>query len=107
MSAQNISDPVLLDVTNLPVVNPDSVKPVYCNNATTTIAPWDVRLIFSEVVTTGQPGVANHELRASVSMNPGHAKALIDALRQTIEAYEKNYGEIKLPNSSPASAVKS
>lgn len=105
MSEPTIGEPVLLDVNALPLENPNSVQPVYCNNANASIAPWDVRLIFSEVVITSKPGDAKHVLRAHVVMNPAHAKALAGALAQTVQAYEKQFGAIKMPEDNPPQAA--
>ncbi|MDR3750533.1 MAG: DUF3467 domain-containing protein [Terracidiphilus sp.] len=96
-----MNEPFLLDINALELTNPDSIQPVYSNNANLAIAPWDIRIIFSEIVTTSKPGEAFNVLRAHIVMNPAHAKALVDALAKTIEAYEKQFGEIKIPNFPP------
>jgi hypothetical protein len=97
MSEPNFSEPFQLDVNSLPLTNADSIEPVYSNNVSLAIAPWDIRLIFSEVVVGSKPGEAVNELRANIAMNPGHTKVLASALVQVISAYERQYGEIKMP----------
>lgn len=98
MSEPILGEPILLDVNSIPLVNVDNVQSVYSNNANAAVAPWDVRLIFSEVVTTSRPGEVIHALRANVVMHPAHAKALVGVLAKAIEAYEKQFGEIMMPS---------
>jgi hypothetical protein len=89
-----------IDLNSIPWSNPDSVSSVYCNNASIAIAPWDIRLLFGEVIPAGNADTTIL-LRANVAMHPGHAKALIVALRSAIEAYESQFGQIVMPNSEP------
>jgi hypothetical protein len=84
-----------IDIASLPIVGTDAVPSVYCNNAEINFAPWDVRLIFTEVVSLG--ATPEKVLRADVVMSPPHAKALAAALTVTLQEYEKIYGEIKIP----------
>ena len=106
MNQPILNAPFVLDVNALPVADTDHIHPVYSNNAILAITPWDIRLIFTEIITSGKPGEIINELRASVAMSPAHAKAMATAMAQTIEAYEKVYGEIKLPSSSPDPSAK-
>jgi hypothetical protein len=101
MNDSNVSEPQVIDINALQLQNPDNVRPVYSNNATLAIGPWDIRIIFSEVVASNLTGQVSNELRAHITMNPGHAKALISALTQTIEAYEQQFGKINLPSAKP------
>ncbi len=89
-----------VDLNTIPWTDPDSVPSVYCNNASIAIAPWDIRLLFAEVITAGSAETAIL-LRANVAMHPGHAKALIGALASAIEAYENQFGQIVMPNAEP------
>lgn len=98
MSESKVGEPFVVNLEALELLNPNSVGPVYANNANLAIAPWDVRFIFSEIVTTSKPGEVANELKAHVVMTPAHAKAMINALVQTINAYEKQFGEIKMPD---------
>jgi hypothetical protein len=88
----------ITDLTAVPWTNPNDVPSVYCNNASVAIAPWDIRILFSEILTTSNAGELAIVLRANVTMNPAHAKALAGALASSVEAYEENFGKITVPN---------
>lgn len=92
-----MNQPTQIDVNSLPVSNPGSISSTYCNNANLAVTPWDIRLIFNEVIVGIQPGDASSVLKASLVMNPAHAKALIGALSAAIAQYEQLYGQIKMP----------
>lgn len=72
----------------------------YANNVAVTVSPWDVRLVFCEIVGTKgeelilQPNVA-------VSLSPQTAKALLKILLVNIDRYEARIGEIKMPPQPP------
>jgi hypothetical protein len=93
--------PTAIDINSLPLTNPDSIAPVYCNNANIALAPWDVRIVFSEIIVAGNAEDMSQALRANVAMNPAHAKALAGALSTALSEYEKLYGQIKMPEMEP------
>jgi hypothetical protein len=101
-----MNPPIAVDINSLPLTNPDSVPSVYCNNANIAIAPWDIRLIFSEIVIAGNTEKPAQVLRANIAMNPAHAKALAAALTAAVAGYETQFGQIKMPDmKSPTSAA--
>lgn len=83
-------------IADLRVENPDNVRTVYTNNANVHATPWDIRLLFSEIIPTPDGG-ARLERRAEVVMAPAHAKALVQALQTTISQFEQANGEIPWP----------
>jgi hypothetical protein len=90
---------VQVNVGELPVSNPDNVRSVYANNVGLTVTPWDLRLLFSEIVVNEQ-GKPSVQLRANVVLTPAHAKALSDALVRNVKEFEKLYGEITVPGAA-------
>jgi hypothetical protein len=93
-----VSSLTTIDLNAIPWGNPDSVPSVYCNNASIGIAPWDIRILFAEIITTGSAGDSAVLLRANIAMNPAHAKALAGALASAVTAYEDQFGQINMPN---------
>ena len=71
-----------LAVSELPVTNPDNVRPVYSNHAGVQVTTWDIRIMFAEI--TPMLGSAEIQQRANVVMAPAHAKALAVILAQHI-----------------------
>ena len=47
------------------------------------------------------PGMPDVKIYSRVMTTPQHAKQLLLALKQNIDQYEKQFGEIKLPQMSP------
>jgi hypothetical protein len=91
-----------IDVNALPLRNSGAVPAVYCNNAETLIGPWDIRLVFSEVLGCGANADVEKELRANVVMSPAHARALAKALETALSQFEQVYGQIKMPEQPKA-----
>ena len=85
------------DLLALPIQGGDLGHAVYANNVDLATSPWDVRLVFTELVGSGTPTKIEKFLRAHVVMTPSHAKALIQALSNTLLEHEKAYGTIKMP----------
>lgn len=82
---------------------------MYANAVQILFGPWDLMLDFSHIapvqkVVTGEDGEQTVETSVAtqaaqrVVMSPQHAKALFEILRQNLETYEGQYGEI--PNIS-------
>jgi len=77
---------------------------IYSNSTNMEASPWDFKFTFGYVVkapTVNTP--PEIEALAEVIMSPQHAKALFGILKFHIEEYEKQIGEIKLPQ-PPAEA---
>jgi hypothetical protein len=84
------------DDPQLEFVRSERFTTVYTNSANLEVTPWDFRLTFGELqrVPNKSPRV---EQFVAVVMSPQHAKALLAILRNHVEEYEKQVGEIKLP----------
>lgn len=92
-----------LDLAKIPLEGAETALYVYTNNAEVLIAPWDIRLAFTEVVSNGTGSDIRKVLRANVTMSPGHAKALAGALALGLKQYEEVFGAIKMPTKTEAS----
>ena len=47
------------------------------------------------------PGVPKAQVRSRVILAPEHAKRLLMALQENIVRYEREFGQIKIPNQEP------
>jgi len=66
---------------------------VYCNSTEVLLSPWDMRINVMENIPPKE-GQAQLMVHGSVVMSPVHAKALLQALAQTITLYEEKFGEL-------------
>ena len=69
----------------------------YANFAIITHSSSDFVLDFARVL----PGVPKAQVRSRVILAPEHAKRLLMALQENIVRYEREYGQIKVPNHQP------
>lgn len=72
---------------------PPNLEPVFANAI-------DIRFKDDEFAFTflhKAPILPSHKVRAIVAMTPQYAKRFHTALDETIKMFEKQYGEIKLP----------
>ena len=90
------------DLEKLEATNPNDIQPSYTNNAACLMAPHDLRIVFTEIISDGPYSNPRLELRANIVMTPTMMKALYEAIGQTIVAYEEKNGEIKWPPQQPA-----
>lgn len=76
---------------------PDNRHHVYSNVAGMRTTTWDISLRFGEIREdeSGQPGI--HEV-AHVTMSPGHFKAFVMMMTSQLADYEKENGQIRLPD---------
>ncbi len=65
---------------------------IYSNLAIITHSPAEFVIDFTRVL----PGVPKAKVHARIITTPQHAKLLLNALRDNIEKFEKNFGEIKI-----------
>lgn len=72
---------------------PKDLKAVYANVAFISHTPAEVVLDFAQVL----PRMPRGAVQARVIMSPMHAKMLQQALAQNIANYERQFGEIRLP----------
>jgi len=64
---------------------------IYSNLALITHSAAEFVVDFTRLV----PGVPKSKVYARIIMTPQHAKSFLNALRDNIEKYEKQFGEIK------------
>ena len=72
---------------------PADLAAMYANLAFITHTPAEVMLDFAQIL----PRTAKGKVVSRIVMSPMHAKALLNALGQNIANYEKQFGEIKMP----------
>lgn len=63
----------------------------YCNLALVNHSPSEFVLDFIQMM----PGVNQAQVRSRVILAPLHAKRVLEALKQNIQNYEQQFGEIK------------
>jgi len=72
---------------------PKELEAVYANIAFISHTPAEIVLDFAQFL----PRTPKGSVKARVIMSPMHAKLLQNALAQNIANYERQFGEIKLP----------
>lgn len=65
---------------------------IYSNLAIISHSPAEFIIDFTRLL----PGVPKAKVHARIIMTPQHAKMLLGALRENVEKYERNFGEIKV-----------
>lgn len=63
----------------------------YSNLAIISHSPAEFIIDFTRVL----PGIPKAKVHSRIIMTPQHAKLLLSALKENIERYEKQFGEIK------------
>lgn len=79
---------------------PKELKPVYANVAFISHTPAEMVFDFAQVLPRSPRG----SVEARVIMTPMHAKMLQAALAQNIANYERQFGEIRIPQRGSALA---
>lgn len=70
-------------------------KTIYVNFVQSGMTPYDISLVVGE--NTGVFGNAMEiELKAKITMSPLEAKVVTEILLDTVQRYEKQFGEIKV-----------
>ena len=82
----------------LPQIHAEMFSVIYSNWVQAGRTSWDIALAFGQVRETS-PGVGVVAHMVNVVMTPPLAKALISTLALTVKAYERDNGEIVLPES--------
>ena len=72
---------------------PKDLEAVYANIAFISHTPAEIILDFAQFL----PRTPKGSVKARVIMSPMHAKMLQNALAQNIANYERQFGEIKIP----------
>lgn len=74
----------------------DTFKSVYSNILNISSSLYDFSFKFGKV--SSEPTELKATIEVEVIMSPQHAKAFLKALSENLKAYEKEFGEIKLPD---------
>jgi len=82
------------------VRHPERFRQIYANNMQLSLSTWDLALTFGEIAGE-QEGKSVIEETTRVVMTREIAKVLANLLNTHIAAFEKQYGEIKIPFSKP------
>lgn len=72
----------------------DVAQGEYANFAIITHSSSDFVIDFARVL----PGVPKSQVKSRVILAPEHAKRLLGALQENIMRYEREFGQIKIPN---------
>lgn len=75
----------------------DVAQGEYANFAIITHSSSDFVVDFARVL----PGVPKAQVKSRVILAPEHAKRLLGALQENIMRYEREFGQIKIPNQEP------
>ncbi len=77
----------------IPLEIPGNLEPVYSNLALIAHSPAEIVIDFARIL----PGMPKARVAARVLLTPLCAKALLRALGDNIAKFEKQFGEIHLP----------
>lgn len=69
----------------------------YANLALIVFSPAEFFIDFARLV----PGVPKASVQSRIIMTPAHVKFLVNALKENLERFEKQFGEIKLHGQTP------
>ena len=78
-------------------LTPDVAQGEYANFAIITHSSSDFVVDFARVL----PGVPKSQVKSRIILAPEHAKRLLAALQENVMRYEREYGQIKIPNQEP------
>ncbi len=70
---------------------PEQAEGTYANLAIITHSPAEFVIDFTRIL----PGVPKAKVYSRIIMTPQHAKALLVALQDNVQKFEKQHGEIK------------
>jgi|SRR6267142_2062849 len=88
---------------DLPLRQSPDFTMVYANTVHFATLPWDLTLIFGQVISV-DPNDPHLEQRVAVTLSPQTAKTVLEFLHRNVVAYEEQYGEIRLtPSATPPS----
>jgi len=93
-----------LEDQTIELVKAPDFKHIYSNHANFVTGVFDFSIIFGEIVEIDKAKqIAKVEQRVRIAMSPIQAKLFVSSFDQQIKAYEKNFGEIKMPDVLKAS----
>jgi Protein of unknown function (DUF3467) len=67
---------------------------MYANSTQVRTTPWDIQLTFGEIFSIEQHKVVI-ENQLAITLSPTQAKSLLHVLSGQIDAYERQFGEIR------------
>ena len=74
--------------------NTNEFKTFYCNNVSTSVSPWDIRMTFGRVQDATQ-SLLSVENDFEVYMSPEHALAFHESLGKMLQRHESQFGAIR------------
>ena len=72
----------------------DTFLSMYSNNISVRVTPFDMQLIFGEILSVDERKLVIENFLA-VNLSPQTAKSLLSVVSSQIDAYEQQYGEIR------------
>ena len=78
-------------------LTPEKAQGEYANFAIITHSSSEFIVDFARML----PGLQKAQVRSRVILAPEHAKRLLGALQENIMRYERQFGQIKLPEAKP------
>ena len=88
-----MSNPQPVSPKKVVIEVPKELEDIYSNVAFITHTPAEMVLDFAQVL----PRMPRGKIVSRVLMSPMHAKSFMQALAQNIANYERQFGEIKVP----------
>ncbi len=92
----NASEPILRR-------SPD-YKSIYANNTGFAMTAFDLSMVFGEMIGF-ENGLPVIEQLVKITVSPLHAKIILGVLAKNLTGYEKQFGEIKVPDGENAVVV--
>jgi len=87
----NDKDPQVQQQINIEIGEKEA-EGIYSNLAIISHSPAEFIIDFTRVL----PGIPKSKISARIIMTPQHAKMLLGALKDNVEKYENQFGEIQL-----------
>src|SRR5262245_48872463 len=90
------------DIRAIPFRKAPDFTVIYANSVNFAASPWDLNLTFGQAITT-DPNDFHVRQRVMVTLSPQAAKAMVHLLLEQLEAYERQFGEIRYTPIQPSS----
>lgn len=90
----------------VPRIRDPQFREIYSNVTSGRIGPMDITIVFSRMVelAPGQPVIAD---QCEITMSPQQCLAVFNQLKQTIDGYQKVFGELTMPEDTVRSTLSS
>ncbi len=82
-------------------LSPEVAQGQYANLAIIAHSASEVILDFASML----PGMQKAKVKSRIVLTPEHAKRLLLSLQENLARYERNFGQINLPNHSHGGAI--